>query len=100
MRFRSYRLSECCLSFSFSVQTYSMVSESGIRLSVVLLAKGRVYDFECTNHHEARCAHRQAKRLGLLFIPALGNEGDRLGLQRLLCALYFVEDVPVNVSNV
>jgi len=59
-----------------------------------------LYDLECTNHHEAWCAHRQAKRLGLLFIAALGDQGDRLGLQWLLFALYFVENVPVNVSNV
>jgi hypothetical protein len=44
--------------------------------------------------------HRQAKRLGPRFIAALGNEGDRFWLQRLLVALYFVENVPVDVSNV
>ena len=36
----SYRLPKCSTSFSFSVQTNSIMSESGIRFSVVLFVKG------------------------------------------------------------
>jgi hypothetical protein len=38
----SQRLPKCSMSFSFSVQTNSMMSESGTRFSVVLFMKGRV----------------------------------------------------------